>query len=75
MLGSIAVVISLIVMVLTVGEFFATEERIRNESYRKGYNDSLLDIDEILSNWKEQDIKTVGIDTIRNRIAEEYMND
>lgn len=43
--------------------------------YRNGYNDCLLDIDEILADWIDKDVKSVGIETIRNRIAEEYMEE
>jgi len=73
MLGAIAIMVSLIVMTITVVGLNISDENKRNKVYKKGYNDCLLDMDEIIADWKDKDIHSVGIETLRNRIALEWM--
>lgn len=75
MLEVVILTVGLFVIVLTVGLFEYESSKEKQIQYKEGYNDCLLDVDEILADLIDKDIHSIGIETIRNRISLEYMED
>lgn len=73
MLGVVAVTLCLAMVIITVAVADQEIEKAGHEGYIQGYNDSLLDIDEILEDLSDRGVYELKTENIRNRIAQEYM--
>jgi len=75
MLGGVAIIFAIVITVIIAELYDYEKDKERESNYKYGYNDCLLDIDEMLQNLTEQGVSSVRIEHIRNRIALEYLED